>query len=147
MQLYITNILSLCVKQLFCKPVRKVQKEKLCFWAHLVTRADPIATSTAFNYSRRHQQSCPPKVAPTPTVSAQVQESPQSPKVRDPSCNCCEAYFKEVNLVDSLHNRFGYNRNTTHSGKSLFQTSVDCLCCCFSGWNGQDTLLWQAWIF
>ena len=29
----------------------------------------------------------------------------------------------------------------------FFQTSVVCLCCCFSGWNGQDTLLWQAWIF
>ena len=34
-----------------------------------------------------------------------------------------------------------------YSEESLFPNSVLCNCYCFSGWNEQNTLLWQAWIF
>ena len=50
------------------------------------------------------------------------------------------------NLKASFSLDFWHLRRSTVE-RVFFQTSVVCLCYCFSGWNGQDTLLWQAWIF
>ena len=53
-----------------------------------------------------------------------------------------EFHFDEIQWCMTLT-----DMGLTHSWKSLFPNICGCLCCCFSGWNGQDTLLWQAWIF
>ena len=55
-----------------------------------------------------------------------------------------------VNQSNTHHLIWALDFQTIEQGtveRVFFQTSVVCLCYCFSGWNGQDTLLWQAWIF
>ena len=50
-------------------------------------------------------------------------------KTTDSSCKSDESYKRS---------------GTVNSEESLFPNSVLCLCYCFSGLNGQDTLMWQA---
>ena len=49
----------------------------------------------------------------------------------------CRRFFRKCKIVP----------NYCTVRRVFFQTSVVRHCYFFSGWNGQDTLLWQAWIF
>ena len=41
----------------------------------------------------------------------------------------------------------GEGKHKAQCGESLFPNICNLLQLLFFGWNGQDTLLWQAWIF
>ena len=56
------------------------------------------------------------------------------------------SFLSKLWFYDNLY-EIMWQRDQCTVGRVFFQTSVVCNGYCFSGWNGQDTLLWQAWIF